>query len=126
MDLKKQYPVSKDLADNGVEVLIGDATFKLAYYNSSTAQMYFHAELQKLSKDNDPEVAVVLAMRSTLVNKIVLGWDNLKEDEVTVIYSKEECERLLNTYEGLDVSVMAKSMEVSLYKEKIVKETLEK
>lgn len=126
MNLKTQYPVSKALADCGVDVAIGDATFKLAYYNSSTAQMFFHAELQKFSKDNNPDVAVILAMRSTLVNKVVLGWDNLKEDETTVIYSKEECERILTTYEGLDISIMSKSMEINLYKEKVAKETLEK
>lgn len=117
MNLSQQYPVSKELAYKGVEVDLGGAIFILAYYNSSQAQMFFHAELEKFKKDNDPSDAVILAMRSTLVNKVILGWSNLQEDDVEIAYSKSECERILDTYEGLDVTIMGKSMDINKYKE---------
>ena len=116
MDLKKSYPLDKEILLNGISEQFGDATIILSYYNSSKTQMFFHAELQKYRRDMDPEDAVITAMRSTLSEKVVLGWENLYEDDNEIIYSKEACLRLLNEYEGLDIDIMTKAMNIARFK----------
>ena len=124
MNLKQQYPVSKECIDKGVRVPLGDATFILSYYNSSKAQLFFHSEVQKLKNSANATDAVLMAMRSTLVQFVILGWENLQEDDVIVEYSKEECERILNDYEGLDVTLMGLSIDVQVFKDKTNEEIL--
>lgn len=126
MDLAKTYAVLSEQADTGVPVTIGDATFTIAYYNSSKCQMYFISQLEKLKAKMDPDVAVLQAMHDTLVEKVVKTWSNLLEDGVPVNYSKKECRRILETYAGLDIAIMNQSLDLDRYRRQRGAETTEK
>jgi len=122
MDLKKRYPADATKTKDGVRVDMGGAIFILSFYQSSQAQLVFQAEIQKLKAEMTPENAVVQGMRNTLVNVIVLGWENLQEDGKLIEYSKENCERILDDYIGLDVELMEKSSDISLFRAEQVEE----
>jgi len=123
MNLSTQFPIDREKAEKGVELPLGDAFFSLTYYESSKAQIYFISQLKKYSLEMGHEEATIKAMRDTLINVVVLGWRNLKEgegeSEVEVVYSKEECSRILEQYVGLDVALMNLSLTVQNYKREL-------
>lgn len=131
MNLSEQFPTDKEKSRNGVPVKIGDATFHLTYFNSSVAQLIFQAELQKNRSTMDAKEAVFAAMIYTLVEVVILGWDNLEEtsDEgvtAMVEYSKEEAARILEMYDGLGTTLMGEAMNIVNFKREKKAETLEK
>jgi hypothetical protein len=127
MDLAERYTFSATKIKDGVDFDMGGAIFKLTYYQSSKVQLFITAELNKLIAQGIPHAeAVILAMRAAIVNVVVLGWSNLQEDKVEIPYSMEECERIINTYEGLDIAIMEKAMEASKFRMEKREETKEK
>ncbi len=126
MDLGKRYPVDAGKAADGVEVLIGDATFTITYYNSSIAQIHFLALVEKYTLLTTKEEAAIRAMRETLVDMIVLGWSNLKEDDVDIPYSPDTLTRMLEEYVGMDAEIMARSVTVDNFRTAAIERTKEK
>lgn len=118
MDLKEAFPVEAEMVKDGIDVPVGGATFTLSFSNSSKVQLMLQAEAQKLMATGmDPEDAAVLALRYVLVNNLVLGWKDLKEDGVEVPYSKDECARIMEQYVGLDSIIMNEASKVENFKQ---------
>ena len=63
-------------------------------------------EQQEDNKTEDKKEVIIDAMRETLVDDIVLGWKDLQDEGTTIEYSKQELERLLAKYVGLDAELM--------------------
>ena len=131
MDLKKRFVKTNGKTRSTARVKKGDATFILAYYQSSIVQMYLETQINKVKqefKDHDltTEELGVIALRRTLKDKVIIGWENLKEDGVVLPYSPDEAERILLEYEGLDVEIMNDSLQLSNFKDEGIKEDKKK
>ena len=115
MDLTKRYQADKKKATDGVKIPVGDAFFTLAYTGSAKAKLLLHGKTQQHASVMKNEDAVIQAMQDVLVNDVVLGWANLKEDGKAIKYSKKTLIRLLKTYVGLDLELMEKASEIEHY-----------
>lgn len=128
MDLKTKYVVDQETIRNGVREQFDDTVFVLSYYNSTRAQLHFtnlvkQLKTQKILSDKD---ILIFAMRDTLAEEVVLNWENLKEDGKEIPFSINECKRILQEYDGLDVDLMNRSLKQGISKEAGKKETGEK
>jgi len=118
MSLQSNYPTDWDKVKDGVEIEVAGIPFILTYYKSTQAQIKFQASIQQFAMTMSPEDATVEAMRSTLVDHIVLGWRDLEENDGAppTPYSKETMNRLLHEYVGLDIELMEAASNIALFK----------
>ena len=125
MSLQSQFPADWEKAKDGVPVVVAGITFFLTYYLATQAQVKFQAEVSKLVKIMSIDDATTEAMRTVLVEHIVLGWEELQEEDngPFVKYSKEELVRLIHTYVGLDIRLMEAASNVALFKAEKQEET---
>jgi len=128
MSLQDNYPADWDKVRDGVEMTVAGIPFVLTYYKSTQAQIKFQASIQKFAATMSVEDATVEAMRTTLVDHIVLGWRSREETPgaVPTPYSKETLNRLLHEYVGLDVELMEAASNVAAFKKVQGEETEKK
>ncbi len=123
MDLSIAFPADADKAKDGVSVKVAGITWVLTYYNSTVAQISFQANIKKNEASDNNKQVVIDAMRETLVDDIVLGWEDLQDEGKTIEYSKPELERLLEKYVGLDVELMDAASQIENFKRDQIEET---
>ena len=111
-DLKKTYGYDKKKAEEGVKYIIGsdpekDYVLIRRVPNDSytaTLQKTFQANAKVLEymKTQDPEASVALDRKlqsEVLAETVIIGWgENFGEDGKKILYSKDECARILVTY----------------------------
>lgn len=128
MELKKSDRTDAKKIQDGVWMDDeAGSRFLLTYFESTKATMYFQMSLKRFeaSGEHDKATCILLATRETLIEVIVLGWENLKEDGVLLEYSKEELRRLLDSYENMGMQLMNMALKVEQFRQKDL-EDLEK
>jgi len=116
MELSQQFPADAEKASEGVWVDLGGLEFCLTYYNSTIAQLSLASNVQKAKFEEDKKAGVINAMHETLAEDIVLGWRNVQEDGINLVYSVEELRRVLKKYVGLDSMLMEASSDIENFK----------
>lgn len=129
MGLLNKYSTDHNKIEDGVKMPLGDAFFIISYFNSTKCRLYLETKAKIYSKLYPMEQVNQMVLHETLINLVVLGWENLKEkknpdeEETLVEYSKEELKRLLIEYPGLDIDLMELSGRVELFKKEDAEST---
>lgn len=126
-DLAKTFVKDNEKVRDGVWVNIGGIDWKLTYFNASKTQVKFQAELNRLLVEGVEKVeASIQATRHVLIEDVVLDWEDLQDEGVTVKYSKESLKIFLEKYIGLEAMLMSEAMAIQHFREALQKETAEK
>jgi len=119
MDLKQEFNFSSDKELNGVWREIDSQGTKILVARAGNRK--FEAFLEKIMMEHRSRLRVLRGegidpvVREELTNRaiaetILLGWEGLTENGVTLEYSKAEAKRLLETYRDFKNIVVEESM----------------
>lgn len=107
MDLTKQFPVSREVAEKGAWIKSGEASFHLSYQGSAKVAIQLETRTQtNVLEGMDPIDAAIKAMDDTLAEDVLLGWKNLKEDGKPIKHSKENALKAFADHEGFAQHLM--------------------
>ena len=124
----KDFKTDKDKEKDGVWEDLGDGCSVLVarYGNQSMVNAYrkyprvFRQRLESGQVDDDKSSNI---MSKVMADTILLDWKGLKEDGKEVVYSKEECVRVLTEYPDIRTMIFEISNETQLYHDESVSKT---
>ena len=125
----KDFKTDKDKEKDGVWEELGDGCSVLVarYGNPAMVNAYrryprvLRQRLESGQVDDDKSAAV---MAKVMADTILLNWKGLKEDGKEVVYSKEECIRILVEYPDIRGMIFEISNETQLYHDEGVRKTI--
>lgn len=123
MNLSDRYKVDPAKLADGVEMPLGDAFVTVSYFNSTKCRIFLETKAKIYSRLYPIEEVNQKVLHEVLVDLIILGWRNLKEDGEDIPYSKENAKRLLIDYPGLDSDIMDLSAKIEAFKREAAETT---
>lgn len=128
MDIKKEYGTSKELEKEGVWIEVGeDAKIRVCRANNKK----YMKEIEKLSRPYKKQIrrgtisgekfdSIVIEASAKF---ILVDWEGIKEDGVTVDYTPEQSLRLLTDFPDFREVVSEIAMDFNNFKEEETKES---
>ena len=124
----KDFKTDKDKEKDGVWEDLGDGCSVLVarYGNQAMVNAYrkyprvLRQRLESGQVDDDKSSTI---MAKVMADTILLDWKGLKEDGKEVVYSKEECVRVLTEYPDIRTMIFEISNEAQLYHDESVGKT---
>ena len=125
----KDFKTDKGKEENGVWEDLGDGCSVLVarYGNPAMVSAYrryprvLRQRLESGQVDDDKSANI---MAKVMADTILLDWKGLKEDGKEVLYSKEECVRVLIDYPDVRSMIFDISNETQLYHDESVGKTI--
>ena len=125
----KDFKTDKDKEKDGIWEDLGDGCSVLVarYGNQAMVKAYrrypriLRQRLESGQIDDDKSATV---MAKVMADTILLDWKGLKEDGKEVVYSKEECTRILVEYPDIRGMIFEISNEAQLYHDESVGKTI--